>query len=95
MRNHWVYSLRSKAPASRHQPKRRVVHAVRGNKRLYVQVCADISNTSTRNREIRPYLALRDEITKLLVINRPVRETIDENGFTIIGATDFLLGYIK
>jgi hypothetical protein len=35
---------------------------------------------------------LNDQIKKIIVINRPVKETKDENGFTIIGITDFLLG---
>ena len=39
-------------------------------------------------------MLLHDEIKKIIVINKPVKETIDENGFTIIGITDFLLKYI-
>ncbi len=68
--------------------------ATKGIKRYYIQVCLDISNPETRAREIRPYLLLNDEITKIVVINKPVKESLDENGFTIIGITDFLLKYI-
>jgi hypothetical protein len=57
-------------------------------------VSADISDPETRAREIRPYLSLRDEVTKIIVINRPLKESKDENGFTIIGITEFLLKYI-
>ena len=35
-----------------------------------------------------------DQIRKIVVIKRPVNETLDENGFTIIGITDFLLRFI-
>ena len=70
-------------------------YATRGNRRYYIQVCADISDAETRKREIRPYILLNDEITKIIVINKPVKESLDENGFTIIGITDFLLDYIK
>lgn len=69
-------------------------YAAKGLKRLYIQVCADISGAETRAREVRPYLLLHDEITKIIVINRPVKESRDENGFTIIGITDFLLRFI-
>ena len=69
-------------------------YATKGLKQYYIQVCADISNTETRIREERPYMLLNDEITKIIVINRPVKESRDENGFTIIGITDFLLRFI-
>ena len=68
--------------------------AKKGVRQYYIQVSADISNAETRAREVRPYLLLNDEVTKMIVINRPIKESIDENGFTIIGITDFLLKYI-
>ncbi len=68
--------------------------ATKGIKNYYIQVCADISNVETRAREIRPYMLLNDEVTKIVVINKPVKESLDENGFTIIGITDFLLNYM-
>ena len=68
--------------------------ATKGIRRYYIQVSADISSPDTRAREIRPYMLLHDEIKKIIVINKPVKETIDENGFTIIGIADFLLKYI-
>ena len=68
--------------------------ATKGIKKYYIQVTADISDAQTRAREIRPYMLLNDEITKLIVINKPVKESLDENDFTIIGITDFLLNYL-
>ncbi len=38
---------------------------------------------------------LNDQVQKILVINRPVSESRDENGFTVIGVTDFLLRFLK
>ena len=70
-------------------------YAVKGNKSYYIQVSNDISSENTRQREIKPYMFLNDEITKIVVINKPISETKDDNGFTIIGITDFLLSYIK
>ena len=32
---------------------------------------------------------------KCRVVNKPIKETRDNRGFTIIGITDFLLRYIK
>lgn len=69
--------------------------ATKGNRAYYIQVSENISQESTREREIRPFVLLKDSIQKVLVINRPVKETRDENGFTIIGASDFLLNFIK
>ena len=70
-------------------------YATKGLRSLYIQVTADISNAETREREIRPYFKLNDQVLKLLVVNKPIKETMDENGFTIIGIADFLIRYIK
>ena len=70
-------------------------YATKGLRSLYIQVTADISNADTREREIRPYFKLNDQVQKVLVVNRPIKEFMDENGFTIIGITDFLIRYIK
>ncbi len=70
-------------------------YATKGVRSYYIQVTADISNADTRAREVRPYIMLNDQIKKVLVINRPINETIDEQGFTVIGITDFLLRFIK
>ena len=69
--------------------------AKKGTRRYYIQVSADISNVATRAREERPFIMLNDQIQKIIVINKPVNESLDENGFTVIGATDFLLRFIK
>ena len=68
--------------------------ARKGTRQYYVQVSADISDSKTRARETRPYLMLKDQVRKIIVINKPIGETLDENGFTIIGAADFLLRFI-
>lgn len=69
--------------------------ARKGIRQFYVQVTADISNAQTRAREFRPYLMLNDQIQKIIVINKPISENLSEDGFTIIGITDFLLRFIK
>ena len=38
---------------------------------------------------------LNDEIKKIIVIAKPINECLDEKGFTIIGACDFMLRFIK
>lgn len=69
---------------------------VRKNNRMYyIQVCDNLSNLDTKNREIRPFLKIKDQIQKVIVINKPINETRDENGFTVIGISDFLLRFIK
>lgn len=69
--------------------------ARKNNRFYYIQATADISNAATRTREIKPFTALKDSIQKILVVNKPIDETHDENGFTVIGLTDFLLKFIK
>ena len=66
--------------------------ATKGNETIYLQITDNISDAQTKKREVRPFILLNDQIKKIIVINRPVKETKDENGFTIIGITDFLLG---
>lgn len=69
--------------------------ARRGPRQYYIQVTSDISNAETRARELRPYMMLNDNVQKIVVINKPINECLDESGFTIIGAADFLLRFIK
>lgn len=38
---------------------------------------------------------INDQVRKIIVINQNIKETLDENGFVIIGAIDFLLRFIK
>lgn len=70
-------------------------YATKGNRRYYIQVSSDISNAETKARELKPYMMLDDQVKKIIVINKPIKECLDENGFTIIGIEDFLLRFIK
>ena len=69
--------------------------ATKGNREYYIQVSSDLSSEVTKNRELKPYISLKDQIQKIIVINRPIKEMRDKNGFTIIGISDFLLRFIK
>lgn len=69
--------------------------ARRGLRSYDIQVTADLSDVKARERELRPFVLLNDQVEKILVVNRPIKETRDENGFTIIGMTDFLLRFIN
>ena len=69
--------------------------ARRGNREYYIQVSSNLSSNETKERELKPYISLKDQIQKVIVINRPIDETKDINGFTIIGITDFILRFIK
>lgn len=69
--------------------------AVRGNRMYYIQVCDNYSDDKTKKREVKPYISLNDQIQKIIVINSPISEHRDENGFTIIGASEFMLRFIK
>ena len=69
--------------------------AVKNQRMYYIQAASDISDPITKQREQKPYIALNDQIQKIIVINKPVIETRDEKGFTVIGLADFLLHFIK
>lgn len=69
--------------------------ARRGINQFYIQVSSSIADAKTRARELRSYFLLNDQVRKIIVINQNVSETLDENGFVIIGAVDFLLKFIK
>ena len=69
--------------------------ATKGTRMYYIQVASDINNEETRNRELKPYISLNDQIQKIIVINRPINETRDIHGFIVIGIVDFLLRFIK
>lgn len=69
--------------------------AKRGTNQFYIQVCASLADTTTRAREVRPFLQLNDQVRKIIVTGQNVNENLDENGFIIIGAIDFLLRFIK
>lgn len=69
--------------------------AQRGIKKYYIQVTNDISDAETKARELKPFFALKDSIQKIIVINKPLEESLDLNGFTVIGIADFLLRFIK
>ena len=69
--------------------------ARKGNDIFYVQVADDISKEETLEREKKPYIHLSDPIQKLLVVNRPLKEMRDKDGYILIGAADFLLRFIK
>ena len=68
--------------------------AVKGKRSMYIQIASDTSKEETMKREVRPFVLLNDQITKVLVVNKPIREMRDYNGFTILGITEFLLNYI-
>lgn len=69
--------------------------AAKHRRMYYIQVASDISNPLTKQREQKPYISLNDQIQKIIVINKPINETRDEMGFTVIGLADFLLRFIK
>lgn len=69
--------------------------ATKGTRMYYIQVASDINNEETRNRELKPFISLNDQIQKIIVINKPINETRDIHGFIVIGIVDFLLRFIK
>lgn len=69
----------------------KLIFCTKNERKYYIQISTDISNSETRNREIRPFIKLNDQIQKILVVNRPYKAMMDEEGFITIGASEFLL----
>lgn len=64
--------------------------ATRAERKLYVQVSATIMDEKTRERELRPLLAINDQYDKIiLTMDRPFAK--DYEGIRIINLLDFLL----
>lgn len=68
--------------------------ASKGDKKYYIQVALNMSDAQTREREIKPYSVLNDQIRKIIVVKDNIDECFDENGYTVIGACDFMLRFI-
>ena len=65
--------------------------ATKPNEKIYVQVSSSILAESTRDRELRPLLAIHDSYPKyILTMDRSVFK--DFGGIRVINIIDFLLG---
>lgn len=69
--------------------------AQKNERKFYIQISTDVSNSETKDREIRPSIKLNDQIQKILVVNKPYKAMVDNQRYIIIGASEFLLNYIK
>lgn len=69
--------------------------AQKNERKFYIQISTDVSNSETKDREIRPFIKLNDQIQKILVVNKPYKAMVDNQRYIIIGASEFLLNYIK
>lgn len=70
-------------------------YAVKNLKKYYIQVSLDLDSAKTKARETRPFKLLKDSIQRIIVVNKPIDETIDENGVITIGAADFFLRFLN
>ncbi len=63
--------------------------AIKKNERIYVQVCATITNEETFLREVNPLLSIKDAYKKI-IITRTKTETYDYKGIEIIDMARWL-----
>lgn len=68
-------------------------YAHRDDRRYCIQVASDASGGYEALR--RPLRLLRDRIQKVIVVDRSVKECRDMEGFTVVGAIDFIMRFIK
>ncbi len=62
--------------------------AKKGNRQYYIQVSSDISNVEKKRS--KTIYRVKWSNKKVIVINKPLNETLDEYDFTVIGISDFL-----
>lgn len=67
----------------------------KNERKFYIQISTDVSNSETKDREIRPFIKLNNQIQKILVVNKPYKAMVDNQRYIIIDASEFLLNYIK
>ena len=64
--------------------------AQKRNEKIYIQVCDDISNNKTFNREVQPLLEIRDAYPKILIA-RTKHDTYNYEGIEIIDLAKWLI----
>lgn len=63
--------------------------AVKGGEKSYIQVCDDVSSPETLERELRPFLKIRDAYPKMLIA-RTRHDEYDREGVRIRNVVDWL-----
>ena len=69
-----------------------VVNANRAGEKYYIQSALRLDDKTKREQELRPFLKLRNDFTKRIVITRTMMQAwTDEYGIRHMGIYDFLL----
>ena len=69
-----------------------VVNANRAGEKYYIQSALRLDDKTKREQELRPFLKLRNDFTKRIVITRTMMPAwTDEYGIRHMGIYDFLL----
>ena len=66
--------------------------ALKNGKKLYIQVCDNVTDDFTLQREVEPLLAIKDSYPKI-ILARTKQEERDYNGIAIIDLARWLLDY--
>ncbi|MBQ0142419.1 MAG: ATP-binding protein [Prevotellaceae bacterium] len=63
--------------------------ALRQHEKIYIQVCADVSDEKTFEREYKPLLKIKDAYPKMIITNTTFGN-YDYEGIKIIDFSDWL-----
>ena len=71
-----------------------VVNAQAPGEKCYIQSALHLDSPEKTERELRPFLKLKNDFTKRIVITKTtMKPWTDEYGIVYVGIYDFLLGY--
>ena len=66
--------------------------AMKNNEQIYIQVCENMNDEKTMNREISPLLSIKDGYKKM-IITRLNHEGYLQDGIEVIDIADWLLNF--
>ena len=65
--------------------------AAKGDEKIYIQVCDNLQNDSTLDRELASLRAIKDNFTKIVLTTDEIHIGTTDDGIKIVNLVDWLL----